>query len=1202
MKSIFYFGVMLFCSFCLVSSVGAQCTSSAGTITPAQLALICSDQNATVQPNGDQILDANDVQQYFIYSNPGNPLNSVLALSSSPSIPFNSSTMTTNTLYYIAVVVGDNDGNGNVNLGDQCTVYSSANQITFLNLPNISGAITNVTCAGQNNGSITLTVSNGQQPYVYTWSDGQNNASALNLSPNTYTVTVTDNNGCKNTQEFDITLLNPILISGTVTPVACFGGNTGSIELDVTGGTPPYEYQWSNTNTTNALNNLTAGLYTITLTDANGCTAFQTFSVSQPPVIQVFAQPLPSCAGANGLIELTVQGGVSPFTYDWSDDGPEDPDNDSKNLIAPVGAYTVTVTDTKNCTLTASATILGSPAINISTSVTPDNCGSNSGFIDATVTGGTPPYVYLWSNGTTTQDINSLQGGVYCLTVEDAVGCSFTVCVTVETNCPVFGDRVWEDSNNDGIQDPGEPGIPGVLVRLYNDANNDSIPDGPAWLTTTTDANGNYLISGYPPANFILGFLKPANYGFSTSVLINYIQGNEAFTYPFTIPLGVTDLSKDAGLIPCQLSIENTEVNASCDQADGAIFVTVNGVYPPYNFAWSNNQTTPGLNSLFPGTYQVTVTDATGCTAADTSLILLNPGGNCASLEGRVFWDSTANCAENPLEPGLESWIVSASNGNAVFYATTDATGAYSLRVMPGFAYVITITPPNQLWAPCINNLNTGIVAPFEVSTGWVFPIQKPLECPNLQVSIAASLLRRCFSNNYYHVNYKNEGTVTALDAYIDVDLDAFMSFVGTSAPDFINLGNGIYRFPLGDLPPGVSGYFNIQVTVSCDAVLGQTHCTEAHIFPDTICYTPNILWSGASLRVESTCDPDSVRFTVKNIGNADMAEPIQYIVVEDGIMFMTAPLQLNAGLAVTTAFPANGSSWRMEIPQVPFHPGFSAPSAFVEGCTTNSSFSLGYINQYPVNDDDDWIDIDCLENVGSYDPNDKQGYPLGYGANHFIPVGADLEYMIRFQNTGTDTAFNIVIIDTLSHFLNPLTFKAGASSHPYRYELYGPGILKFSFENILLPDSFVNEPLSNGFVRFSIRAQDSLDIGAQILNKADIYFDFNAPIVTNETSHTIGEDYLIVKAWEPRESGVKVTISPNPMFETALCMVEGLESSTPLDLRLFNQQGQLVHQMQSASPIFQIRRGLLSSGFYYFTLQQSDVLLGTGKLEIIGH
>ncbi|MCB0398000.1 MAG: SprB repeat-containing protein, partial [Flavobacteriales bacterium] len=205
------------------------------------------------------------------------------------------------------------------------------------------------------------------------WSNGASTQDIGNLTAGNYCVTVTDANTCTATMCVTISEPPALNLSTTVVNVTCYDGANGSIDLTVSGGTTPYSYLWSNGNTAQDNVNLEAGTYTVTVTDANGCTKTTSATVTEPAEI-TFAFSVVNLAcngGSNGEIDLTVMGGVSPYTYDWSNDGPEDPDNDPEDLTGlTAGAYTVTVTDANNCTK-AVTIILTQPApITISSTVT----------------------------------------------------------------------------------------------------------------------------------------------------------------------------------------------------------------------------------------------------------------------------------------------------------------------------------------------------------------------------------------------------------------------------------------------------------------------------------------------------------------------------------------------------------------------------------------------------------------------------------------------------------------------------------------------------------------------------------------------------------------------------------------------------------------------------------------------------------------
>jgi len=488
------------------------------------------------------------------------------------------------------------------------------------------------------------------------------------------------------------------------------------------------------------------------------------------------------------------------------------------------------------------------------------------------------------------------------------------------------------------------------------------------------------------------------------------------------------------------------------------------------------------------------------------------PLSNAHTLRGQVVADLDGNCAVGSNEPVLKSGIVRLDrlrpDGSLLTaqYSSIGSDSQYLFLVDTG-RYRLTVLPPNAYWSPCSDILLT--VNTIGDTTQADFSAKLAASCAHLDVDIGTPFLRRCFDNTYT-VRYCNTGTVAAEDAFVRVKLDPFMSFVSASQPAVFE-GDHTWRFNIGHIPVNRCSTFVFTAKLGCSAVLGQSHCVEARIYPDSFCIAP-ALWSGANVSVSGVCLSDSVRFTLRNTGKA-ATSPLEYRIIRDSVMVGKAPFQLPAGGQLKIHLPANGSTWRLEAEQEPGNLISPQTSATVEACGKNAQggFSTGFASQFAESDTGPYISIDCQQNIGAYDPNDKQGWPLGYGPNRFIEEGQPLDYLIRFQNTGTDTAFTVVVLDTLAEWLDPASIAPGASSHAYQFALSGQGILSFRFENILLPDSNVNEAASHGFVKFRVKQRDAVPLGTAITNRAAIYFDFNAPVITNETQHRVGKDFVAV-------------------------------------------------------------------------------------------
>jgi uncharacterized repeat protein (TIGR01451 family) len=475
-------------------------------------------------------------------------------------------------------------------------------------------------------------------------------------------------------------------------------------------------------------------------------------------------------------------------------------------------------------------------------------------------------------------------------------------------------------------------------------------------------------------------------------------------------------------------------------------------------------------------------------------------------ISGKVYFDKNQNCRLEANEPPITNWLVKAENANKTFWGWTDSLGQYIVATDSGI-YRLSLVRPNNYWQACRDSVLFSL-STASPSTTYDFAAKANTDCALLDVDITTPLLRRCFENTYY-INYCNRGTKTASNALVKITLDKSLIFNASTVPLARRNGQEVY-FNIGNIEQGKCGTFQITATVNCDStVLGQTHCVEAHIYPDSVC-VPVQGWSGASIEVSGTCERDSVSFLIRNVGTAPTSTGLKSIIIEDNVVFLKQPINLLLSGTQTIKVKATGATYRLIADQEPNHPDLSVgggnPTAVVEGCRSNvqEPFSLGYVTQFDENDGNPFISIDCRQNFGSYDPNDKQAYPQGISNQHFIDEKAELDYTIRFQNTGTDTAFTVVVKDTLSSLLDVATVRAGASSHRYQLDILEGRILKFTFNKINLPDSTRNKLKSQGFIKFLVRLKPNIAFGSKIENKAAIYFDFNEPIITNKTFHTL--------------------------------------------------------------------------------------------------
>jgi photosystem II stability/assembly factor-like uncharacterized protein len=564
-----------------------------------------------------------------------------------------------------------------------------------------------------------------------------------------------------------------------------------------------------------------------------------------------------------------------------------------------------------------------------------------------------------------------------------------------------------------------------------------------------------------------------------------------------------------------------------------------------------------------------------------------------AFLYGKVEKDADGDCGtEDPSNP-LTNWIVKAENAEHAYFIQTAYDGSYTFFIDTGF-YEVSAAASNEIWWQGCNNLQVANLDSLFSRDTANFLFTAQAECPLMSVQVSAPFLRRCFTSAVY-VNYCNVGTVDADSAYVDVTLDPYLSI--TSAPlPYVDLGNHSYRFYLDPVPFGTCGDFQLNVYTACgdSTVLGQTHCIVAHGFPDSLC-APAPNWSGAYVEANATCQDSIIHLKLQNTGNAASQE-LEYIIIEDDIVLFQDNEEYDPQEIIEFDFPANGKTWRIESEQEPGHPFSSRALAFDEGCAGFAS--LGFITRFSVNGWTPSIHQFCIQNQGSYDPNDKQGFPTGSGEEHNIRPNTKVDYLIRFQNTGTDTAFTVVVRDTLSPLWDPTTFQMGPTSHPVIVKLSGEGILAFEFYNINLPDSSTNLAASQGFLQFSIQPYEDVPLGSVLENKAHIYFDFNEAITTNTTWHTLS---LPSVSGSTTISGPQPTptlkVSPNPfVHDIQITTID--EHSGPLTLTFYDNHGRAVLSTKGNGTFHLHHDNQLLPGLYQVEIRdENNFILGSGKV-----
>lgn len=525
---------------------------------------------------------------------------------------------------------------------------------------------------------------------------------------------------------------------------------------------------------------------------------------------------------------------------------------------------------------------------------------------------------------------------------------------------------------------------------------------------------------------------------------------------------------------------------------------------------------------------------------AKVSAATINP--LTATITGTVGIDLDNNCTLSGSDSLANGWKVHTQPYG--YWDFVDSTGNFSIAVPTG-TFTLVATPigaaPGLVDSICLAP-NSPVILANDGDTAVVDVLAHIDSCNALTVDIASNTNRPCFANRT-SVQYTNPGIVAVQNASVVVTLDP-TSIPISSSPPWTTQNNNVLTYQLGTVQPGASNTILITDSIDCAYLtnLGQALCASAVITPVYDCGSVGS-WDQSDLTLEAMCPPATsfgAHFVLRNEGSGNMATATDLSIFVDSALVAISSAQLPAGDSLELLFPASPHVIHLEVDQSPNHPQWDYTSASYEGCGPGSAAGIPYgiVNQFKKDEDRPSVAVWTGEIVGSFDPNDKQGQPIGFTANHYIDSTQALDYQIRFQNTGTDTAFTIVIRDTLSAAVDPTSIVAGASSHAYTWELAGDTnvtVLVFSFNNINLLDSNANEPESHGFVQFQIGQLAGNAQGTNIQNHVAIYFDFNPPIFTNTAEHVVF-DYTPPTATNPLVMAIGDSLVIDAGADASIC------------------------------------------------------------------
>jgi gliding motility-associated-like protein len=533
-------------------------------------------------------------------------------------------------------------------------------------------------CPQGNDGSVTLTTVGGVPGYQYLWSNGNTQAGLSNVSEGSYQLTVTDANLCTSTISALVSSPVPFSTQPIIIDARCNNSPTGSITINASGGTGSLAYLWSDPNaqTSASATQLAAGIYTVTLSDANGCTHTSQAQINQPSAIQSGLTTIPiTCYGlANGRINIQVNGGTQPYSYLWNNGSVN---ADQQSLAA--GAYTLTVTDFMGCSQISSVQIAMPDSISVSAIGQNLLCFNDaSGKLDAFATGGTGALTYQWVSAnqiiSTQPLVNQLSAGLYTLSVTDANSCLSTRRVTLTqpnqlvSNTPLVADTICFGAANgvayiqavggtspytyfvDGLQLTNNQAINltagGYQFRIKDmngcETNDQFVITQKGQLNAWADAqaptcfNGNDGTASVHTIFYGAQSADPSGFQYRWSASGQNQQLANGLTPNTTYLVTVTDL--DGCSVTTSATVPNTTPYLSEQSQmteptcyglqDGNASVQQIGGQAPFTYFWTPNaggQTNAQATQLGAGTYQVTITDALGCTLIQPVIVTQPP-------------------------------------------------------------------------------------------------------------------------------------------------------------------------------------------------------------------------------------------------------------------------------------------------------------------------------------------------------------------------------------------------------------------------------------------------------------------------------------------------------------------------------------------------------------------------------------------------
>jgi hypothetical protein len=977
-----------------------------------------------------------------------------------------------------------------------------------INAQTMTGTVLTQPC--NNNGQIGVTVTGLTPPISYTYNNwaanvnivhtgvttltdvvgGLNAYQYLNYAnPNSWGIAASDGT---NTAYFSITLTPAFSDTIKVYNGLCPAPSTLQA-IAFNGGTPPYSVVWTNTATSTSYSANPAlvsnGSYQFLITDGAGCTVRSangfTFNAQVTSLSNI--NFIVTGTSANCTNGTAIVGPVSGGVAPYTYLWNNSANTTSLSGLTQ-GLYNCTVTDAIGCQKTNNYYVSQAVTINYNSSVTNATCLQNNGSVLSFVSGGTTPYSFAWSNGANTQNLTAVTGGSsYIVQITDANACTGTGYVYVGVSTPIF-------------------------VTYTASPSSCTTPNGSATITP---------VGGAVPYS-IIWYTFPLN---STGTSIsNYGPGN----YSFKVTDANGCIQTGSAIIPPTSTITAFITNGSivCPATTGNISVTASSTSGPLTYLWNNAATTSAITAPL-GNYNCVITDAGGCSVTKYGSI------NQISPVSVGFSTTPATC----IYFSNGSAMANASGGTApyAYLWSNSQTGTTASALMPGHYYV-TATDANgcQGWGHTYVGSNGTNNSCYCTITGTVYAdannncVRNTGEngIPNIQVHCSGFGYSYTNASGVYSFlvptgTYAISESVQALYPLSTCQSNAqVVSVVAVSnCSTVVNFANNILVLPT---------FHDLHIITSNinSPVPGNS-------------YTQRVIVQNEGSFVEST-----VKLGYKHDGQLNYSSSSPWTLIQQN------PLNHPNWFSINTGFPAlnaNTNSSTLINYNVPTNIPVNTAVNFMDSCSSAAPIATNWLTDYTP-----WNNVNSHQAVvvASYDPNFKEVSPQGVGPNGNIQSKDSLlTYIVHFQNEGTYYAQNVVVVDTLDPDLKITSLRPGYSDHKYSVSLSDNGVATFTFKNINLPwKSAFGDALSSGMFVYSIKTKKNLPLGTQIKNKAAIYFDYNAPIITNTTLNTLVAGGPTTSVMDlSNNKNDKLLLFPNPASGDFIVLYESAENSNAL-------------------------------------------------------